>query len=74
MVNNTNSIQTFYISVHDRNFMGVVDHFIGKKRVDNTRFITNLTIQAVWISLQFNEPTLDSGINIGLRLLFFEKI
>jgi hypothetical protein len=27
--------------------VGVLDHFMGKKRVDNAKFKTNLTFQAV---------------------------
>ena len=36
---------------------GVFDHFMGKKRVDNTKFKTNLTVQAVyaWSVLVLNK-------------------
>ena len=33
-------------------FHGVVDYFIDKKRADNTKFDTNLTVQAVLPSFQ----------------------
>ena len=35
------------IDIYEQEVHGVVDHFIGKKRADNTKLSTKLTVQAV---------------------------
>ena len=47
---------------------GVIDHFIDKKRADNTKVNTNLTIQVVYIFWNMKRSKLEWAHGLNLRL------